>query len=163
MADDYFDSEGTEFFLSLDGTTSVEFDCPTALNNLGFSSSERERSCLNSTISTSTPGKRKLNAFQVPFRVTRGSAVHKYLIGLSEEANPNLLLPYAVGWTDGTTAPVLAAGVYASPGTAPAWTRTVTFGDLKVSEVSFSFAEGEDVMGNMTAMPQSQKTTWKAP
>ena len=161
MASDLFDSEGTEVFLSFDGTTSTEFDCPTGISGVGFTAAERDSSCLNSTISVSKPGKRKLNAFTVPFRVTRGSAAHKFLIALSDEANPNIEIPYAIAWSDGTVAPVLAAGVYGPPGTGPAWTRTVTVGSLYVSAVSFDFADGQDVMGSWTAMPQSQETIWK--
>lgn len=162
MAEDMYDSDGTELFLSLDGTTVINFDCPTALTGLGFTAAEREQSCLNNPISTSKPGKRKLNAFQVPFRVTRGSDAHQYLLGLSEEANPNLELPYAVGWTDGTADPDLdTSGAFVAPGTGPAWTRTTTVGSLYVSAVSFDFNDGQDVMGSFTAMPQSQKTYWK--
>ena len=159
--DDVFDSEGTELFISLDGDVSLNFDCPTALTGLGFTAAERERSCLNNPISFSRPGKRKLNAFQVPFRVTRGSAAHKYLLGLTEETNANIEIPYAVAWTDGTADPVLASGEYVAPGIAPAYTRTTTVGSMYVSAVSFDFADGEDVMGSFTAMPQSQKTYWK--
>lgn len=159
--DEVFDSEGTELFLSLDGATVLNFDCPTAMTGLGFTAAERERSCLNNPIGTRRAGKRTLNAFQVPFRVTRGSEAHQYLFGLSEESNPNLEIPYAVGWTDGSADPVLASGEFVAPGVAPNYTRTTTVGTLQVSGLSFDFAEGEDVIGTFTAMPQSQRTYWK--
>lgn len=161
MAEDVFDSEGSELFLSLDGTTLVAFDCPTGITGLGFSATERESWCLNETISRSRPGKRKLSAFTVPFRVTKGSETHKYLLSLSEEGVANIELPYGIGWSDGTSDPVLTAGEVTPPGTSPNWTRTVTAGSMFVSSVSFDFADGEDVMGSLTAMPQTQKTYWK--
>ncbi len=161
MAENVFDSEGTELFLSLDGTTVITFDCPTGISGLGFTANERESSCLNETVSTSRPGKRKLSAFQVPFRVTKGSVAHKHMLGLSEEGNPNIELPYAIGWSDGVADPALTTGAFVAPGTAPAYTRTTTVGSLYVGSVTFDFQDGEDVMGSFTAMPQTQKTYWK--
>lgn len=158
---EYFDSEGTELFLSLDGTTLVAFDCPTGISGLGFTASERESSCLNETVSVSRPGKRKLNAFQVPFRVTAGSDTHAHLLSLSDPTVANIELLYGIGWTDGTADPVIVTGAVKPPGTDPTWTRTVTAGSLFVSAVSFDFTDGSDVMGSFTAMPQTQKTYHK--
>ena len=161
MADNNYDAEGTELYLSLDGTDVIVMDCPTGLSGFGFTAAERDSSCINETISKSKPGKRKLNNPTIQFRVVKGSEAHQYLLSLSEEgvANPELL--YAVGWTDGTADPTIASGAFVAPGTPPNYTRTFTLGSCYVSAVSFDFADGQDVMGSFTFMPQSQKTYWK--
>ena len=161
MADDVFDSEGSELYLSLDGSTPTVFDCPTGMSGFGFTSAERDSSCLNQPIGKSKPGKRKLNNPQIPFRVTKGSEAHQFLLGLNEEGSANPEILYAVGWSDGTADPTISSGAFIPPGTAPAYTRTCTVGSAYVSAVSFDFAEGQDVMGSFTLMPQSQKTYWK--
>lgn len=161
MADDIFDSEGSELFLSLDGSTVLAFDCPTGMAGFGFSANERDSSCLSETVGKSKPGKRKLNNPTIQFRVTKGSEAHQFLLALSEEGEPNPEILYAVGWSDGTADPVISTGAFVPPGTGPAWTRTCTVGSCYVSAVSFDFAEGQDVMGSFTFMPQSQKTHWK--
>ena len=161
MADNTYDAEGTELYLSLDGTTVTVFDCPTGMSGFGFTAAERDSSCLNETIAKSKPGKRKLNNPTVQFRVIAGSDAHQFLLALSEEGEPNPEILYAVGWTDGTADPVISTGAFVPPGTSPTWTRTCTMGSCYVSAVSFDFADGQDVMGSFTFMPQTQKTEWK--
>lgn len=155
MADNLIDSEGTELFLSFDGTTATAFDCPTGITGLGFTTAERTSSCLNETISKSRPGKRTLSAFQVPFRLIAGSEAHAYLLSLSKEGEANVELPYAIALSDGTADPTLTAGAFVAPGTSPNFTRTVAIGTLYVGSVTIDMADGEDVMGTFTAMPQS--------
>ena len=155
MADNLIDSEGTELFLSFDGTTATVFDCPTGITGLGFTTAERTSSCLNETISRSRPGKRTLSAFQVPFRLTAGSEAHAYLLGLSKEGEANVEIPYAIALSDGTADPTLTAGAFVAPGTSPNFTRTVAVGTLYVGGVTIDMSEGEDVLGTFTAMPQS--------
>lgn len=161
MADNTFDSEGTELFLSLDGTTVAVFDCPTALTGIGFTASERTSSCLNETTSRTKPGKRTLSSFQVPFRLTAGSDVHEYLLNLSKEGAVNGELPFAIGLSDGTADPTLTAGAFVAPGTSPNFTRTVAVGSLYVGGVTIDATEGEDVLGTFTAMPQSLEWFFK--
>lgn len=159
--DDTFDSQGTELYLSLDGTTVVAFDCPTGITGLGITSEERDRGCLNETVGASRPGRRRLTAVTVPFRVVKGSEAHQWLMGLLDPAEPSVEVPFAIGWSDGTADPALASGAFVAPGTGPAWTRTVTAGTAYVSAVNFDFADGQDVIGSFTFMPQSATTTWK--
>jgi len=159
--DNLIDSEGTELFLSLDGTTVLAFDCPTGLTGLGFTAAERESSCLNETISKSRPGKRKLSNFQVPFRLIAGSAAHQYLLNLAKEGEANLELPFAIGLSDGTADPTISSGAFVAPGTPPNYTRTFAIGTLFVGSVSVDATDGEDVLGTFTAMPQSLEWFFK--
>lgn len=161
MADNTFDSDGTELFLSLNGSVAIQFDCPTAITGLGFTATERTQSCLNSTISNKRAGKRELNAFQVPFRLIAGSQAHQYLMSLFDDATANLEIPYAIALTDGTSDPALVSGSFVAPGSSPNWTRTVAVGDLQVSALTIDFNDGEDVMGSFTALPMSVKWYYK--
>ena len=240
-----FNSEGSELYVSLNGINLVVFDCPIGVTGLGFTASERESPCLNEVVGKSRPGKRKLNSFQVPFRLVAGSSTHRYMLSLSEPTVANKEIPYGIGWSDGTanltiaatlvdapragtpvgtvasaavtaggtgytSAPVVAftggggtgataiavltgtvvtsivvteagsgyttvptvalTGGAGTGATATATlsallappTRTATVGSMFVSSVSFDFADGADVMGSFTAMPQSQRT-WHKP
>lgn len=161
MAENLIDSEGTELFLSLDGTTVLAFDCPTGITGMGFTAAERSSSCLNETIAKSRPGKRTLSNFQVPFRLTAGSEAHQYLLSLSKEGEVNAEIPYAIGLSDGTPDPTLTAGAFVAPGTPPNYTRTFAIGTLYVGGVSIDATDGEDVLGTFTAMPQSQEWFFK--
>lgn len=156
MAENTIDAEGSELFITLDGTTVLAFDCPTAITGLGFTAAERESSCLNELLSKSKPGKRKLNNFTVPFRLISGSVAHQHLMSLSTEGVANIEIPYAIGLSDGTADPTLVTGDFVAPGTGPAYTRTTVIGSMYVSSVNFDANDGEDVMGSFTAMPQSQ-------
>lgn len=159
--DNTFDSEGSELFLSLDGVDIIVMDCPTGMSGYGFAAAERDSSCLSETIAKSKPGKRKLNNPTVQFRVIKGSEAHQWLFSLSEEGEANPEILYALAWSDGTADPVIVSGAFVPPGTSPTWTRTCTVGSAYVSAVSFDTADGQDVMGSFTFMPQSQKTYWK--
>lgn len=161
MAENLIDSEGTDLYLSLDGTTVLAFDCPTGITGLGFTAAERTSSCLNETIARSRPGKRTLSNFQVPFRLTAGSVAHQYLLNLSKEGEVNGEIPYAIGLSDGTADPTLTLGAMVPAGTDPNYTRTMAIGTLYVGGVSIDATDGEDVLGTFTAMPQSQEWFFK--
>ena len=100
MADNSIESQGTELFLSLDGTTVLKFDCPTALNGIGFTAGEIPNNCLDSVTETSRPGRKKLNAFSVPFIVQEGSEAHEYVLDLVNNATAEV--PYAIALSNGT-------------------------------------------------------------
>ena len=159
MADNSLDATGTEFFLSLDGTTALKLDCPTAINGIGFSTSEVPNGCLDSIADTSRPGKKKLNTITVPYNVQTGSEAHEYLLNLVN--NPTEEVPYAVAWSDGTDDPTIVAGEFAAPGTDPAFTRTVTAGTGYVASNNIDINNGAIYSGSFTFMPQSQATTFK--
>ncbi|HSD16782.1 MAG TPA: hypothetical protein VLC71_05900 [Thermomonas sp.] len=157
MAEDTIDAVGTELFISLDATTVLAFDCPTAITGLGFTAAERSSSCLNETIAKSKPGKRTLSNFQVPFRLITGSEAHQHLLSLTKEGEPNIELPYAIALSDGTADPTITGGEFVPPGVAPNYTRTMAIGTMYIGSVSIDATDGEDVMGTFTAMPQSQE------
>lgn len=159
--DNTIDADGTELFISLDGTTVLAFDCPTAITGLGFTAAERSSSCLSETVAKSKPGKRTLSNFQVPFRLIAGSEAHQHLLSLTKEGTANIEIPYAVALTDGTADPPITSGAFVPPGTSPNYTRTCAIGTLYVGSVSIDANEGEDVLGTFTAMPQSQEWFFK--
>ena len=151
------DSQGTELFLSTDGTTAVKFDCPTAITGAGYSTAEINEDCLDSPFSTTRPGRKTLSPFTVPFIVQDGSEVHEWL--LSSASTPSALIPYAIALANGVADPVLTAGVFAAPGTAPNYTRTVASGSGYIGNLTIDIANGDVVRGSFTFSPQTQ--TWQ--
>lgn len=159
MADNSFDATGTELFLSLDGTTVLKFDCPTAISNIGFSAPEVPNGCLDSTSDTGRPGKPKLNAINVPYIVQAGSEAHEYLANIPN--SPITELPYCVALSDGTADPTITTGAFVGPGTAGSETRSTYKGTCFVSANAVSIDNGI-VTGSFTFMPQTQTFTPKA-
>lgn len=159
MADNSLDATGTELFLSLDGTTVLKFDCPTAVNGIGFSTDAIPNGCLDEIANTTRPGKKTINALTVPYNVQKGSEAHEYLINLVN--NPTEEIPYAIAWSDGTADPVLTAGEFGAPGTDPAFTRTVTVGTGYVASNNIDINNNAIYAGSFTFTPQSQVTTFK--
>jgi hypothetical protein len=153
------DATGTELFLSLDGTTVLKFDCPTAINNIGFAAGEVANGCLDSTSDTSRPGKPKLNAITVPYIVQAGSEAHEYLANLPN--SPIAELPYCVALSDGTADPTITTGAFVAPGGAGTETRSSYIGTCFVSANAVSIDNGI-VTGSFTFMPQTQTFTPKA-
>lgn len=160
MADNSLDATGTEFFLSLDGTTVLKFDCPTAINGIGFTTGEVPNGCLDDTADTSRPGKKKLNTLSVPYNVQVGSEAHEYLMNLVN--NPTEEIPYAIGWSNGTDDPTIATGAFVAPGTPGAETRTITHGTGYVASNNIDINNGAIYAGTFTFLPQSQTTVFKA-
>ena len=158
MADDTIDSQGTELFLSFNGTDVVAFDCPTAITGLGFTTNEMDNGCLSSTVQTTKPGKKRLNTVSVPFRLISGSVAHQWLLDQTNAASVEI--PYAVGLADGTVDPTLSAGAFVVPGGSNPQ-RTFATGTAFVSGVTIDANDGETVNGTFTFMPQSQVWTHK--
>lgn len=159
MPDNSHDATGTELFLSLDGTTVLKFDCPTAINGIGFTSAKVPNGCLDDTADTSRPGKKTINDITVPYNVQANSEAHEYLLNLVN--NPTEELPYAIGWSDGTDDPTIASGEFVAPGVDPAFTRTVTHGTGYVLSNNVDINNGSIYSGSFTFAPQSQVTTFK--
>lgn len=158
MADDTIDSQGTELFLSFNGTTVTAFDCPTAITGMGFTTNEMDNGCLSDTVQTTKPGKKRLNSITVPYRVISGSVAHRWLMDQTNQ--PSVELPYCIGWADGTADPSLSAGAFQAPGGSNP-TRTCTIGTCFVGGNTIDFNDGEVVTGTFTFSPQSQTTVHK--
>ncbi len=158
--DNSFDSQGTDLFLSLDGTTALAFDCPTALNGLGYTTAEINLDCLDDVIATTRPGKKTLSAFTVPFILQSGSAAHEWLVDTTN--NPTEEVPYAIALSDGTANPTLTAGAFVAPGTSPAFTRSIIAGTGRVGSLTIDANNGDVIRGSFTFSPQSQVWTRKA-
>ncbi len=157
--DNSYDSQGTDLFLSIDGTAVIKFDCPTALNGLGYTTAEINLDCLDAIIETSRPGKKKLSAFTVPFILQGGSDAHAWLLDTTN--NPTEEIPYAIGLSDGTADPTLTAGAFVAPGTPPAFTRTVITGTGYAGSMTIDANNGDVIRGSFTFSPQSQVWTRK--
>jgi hypothetical protein len=160
MADDTIDSMGTELYLSIDGTTWVVFDCPTAFNGIGFTTSEMANGCLNSTIQTTRPGRKTLSPVSVPFRLIDGSATHEWLLGLINA--PSVEVPYFLGLSNGTADPTVALGIFVPPGGLIAPTRSGFMGSTYISSVTLDVNDGEVVSGTFVFTPQSLTPVFKA-
>lgn len=159
MTDNTIDSQGTELYLSIDGTTVLAFDCPTAFNGIGFTTSEMQTGCLNTTVNTTRPGKKTLSPVTVPFRLIDGSAAHEWLIDQMNEAAVEV--PYFIGLANGTADPTLTAGVFVAPGGVTP-TRSGFMGACYVSSVQIDVNDGEVVAGSFTFAPQSMTPVYKA-
>ena len=159
MADNSFDSTGSEFFISLDGTTALRFDCPTAVNGLGFTTDAIPNGCLDAITNTSRPGKKTINALSVPYNVQKGSEAHEYLVNLVSNLTEEI--PYCVAWSDGTADPTLVTGDFVAPGTGPAFTRTCTIGTGYVASNNIDINNNAIYAGTFTFTPQTQVTTFK--
>lgn len=149
MADGSIDSQGTELFLSIDGTAVLKFDCPTALTGLGYDSSEIPLDCLDSVNETSRPGKKKLRPFTVPFIVQDGSEAHEWLLDTTN--NPTVEIPYAIGLSNGTADPTITAGAFVAP-----TGRTVVTGKGYAGSLTVDANGGDVLRGSFTFSPQSQ-------
>jgi hypothetical protein len=160
MADNSFDATGTELFLSLDGTTVLKFDCPTAINGIGFTTNEVNNGCLDDVADTSRPGKKKLNAVTVPYNVQAGSEAHEYLANLQNNVTEEI--PYCIALSDGTADPTITAGAFVAPGGSGTETRSSYIGTCFVSANSAEIQNGNIVTGSFTFMPQSQTFIPKA-
>ena len=159
MADDTIDSMGTELYLSLDGTTGVVFDCPTAFNGLGFTTSEMQNGCLNSTIQTTRPGRKTLSPVSVPFRLLSGSATHEWLLDQINAAA--IELPYCLCLSDGVADPTVALGVFVPPGGTGTETRSGFLGTAYIASATIDINDGEVVSGTFTFNPQSMLPFYK--
>lgn len=160
MADDTIDSMGTELYLSLDGTTAVVFDCPTAFNGIGFTTSEMANGCLNSVIQTTRPGRKTLSPVSVPFRLLAGSATHEWLLGQINA--PSVEVPYLLALSDGTADPTVTAGVFVPPGGLATPSRSGFFGTAYIASATIDINDGEVVAGTFTFNPQSMTPFFKA-
>lgn len=161
MADNSIDSQGTELFLSLDGTTALKFDCPTALNGLGYTTAEINLDCLDNTVETTRPGKKRLNPFTVPFIVQDGSEAHEWLLNTTN--SPTEEVPYCIGLANGTADPTLTTGAFVAPGVDPNFTRTCVIGTGYVGNLTIDANNGDVVRGSFTFSPQSQTWTFRNP
>lgn len=155
MTDNTIDSVGSELFLSFDGATVVAFDCPTAINGLGFTSTQMNTSCLNSPNGTQRPGRRNFTPITVPFRFIDGSAAQEWLLDNMDAAAVEI--PYYIGLANGTADPTMSGGLFVAP-----TTRTGFKGTCYVSDLSIDATDGEVVMGSFTFLPQSVAPTYKA-
>lgn len=159
MTDLSIESQGFELFISLDGTTVLKFDCPTAIEGIGFSTSERSNTCLDSANETARPGRKKINPFSVPFLMQAGSTGQEYILDGTDNAAAEI--PYCIAWSDGTSDPTLSGGAFVAPGGGTP-TRTITHGTGYISALNWGAAENELIRGSFTFSPLTQIYVYKA-
>lgn len=107
-------TQGTQVYAlmpPLTGTgpsTVMEVECATAFNPGGAPKEQIEDTCLSSNERTYKPGLRTPGQASLTINADPNSASHIRLHQLSE-ANGDTTLKWAVGWSDGTAAPTVAA------------------------------------------------------
>lgn len=154
------DSQGSELFFSLDGTTLAKFECPTAITGGGYSTAEINEDCLDSPYASTRPGRKTLSPFTIPFIVQDGSEIHEWLLNTAD--GPSELLPFALALSNGVADPVLTDGEFAAPGTAPAYTRTVAVGNGYIGNLTIDLANGDVVRGSFTFSPKAMVWQFRA-
>lgn len=147
------DAQGTELFLSTDGTTIAKFDCPTAITGLGYSTAEINEDCLDAPFATTRPGRKTLSPFTVPFIVQRGSEIHQWL--LNSANSPSELIPYAIADSDGLADPTLTDGEFVAPIASGDYTRTVAVGTGYIGNLTIDYNNGDLKRGSFTFSPQT--------
>ncbi|MCL8343254.1 phage tail protein, partial [Pseudomonas mosselii] len=107
-------TQGTQVFALMPPTsgtgpfTVVEVECATAFNPGGAPKEQIEDTCLSSNERTYKPGLRTPGQASLTINADPNSVSHIRLHQLSE-ANGDTTLKWAVGWSDGTAAPTVAA------------------------------------------------------
>lgn len=89
-------------------STVMEVECATAFNPGGAPKEQIEDTCLSSNERTYKPGLRTPGQASLTINADPNSVSHIRLHQLSE-ANGDTTLKWAVGWSDGTVAPTVAA------------------------------------------------------
>ncbi len=142
------DSQGTEMFLSPDGTTILRFPCPTAINGIGFTTDSRVSGCLDAPINTPRVGRKTLNSITVPFEVQAGDEAHQMIIGTMN--NPLVEMPYIICDSQGVADPTLVAGAFVAPAD-----RDGYVGKATVSNLTIDYAGNADQTGSFTLAPRT--------
>ncbi|WP_420917336.1 phage tail tube protein [Pseudomonas mosselii] len=107
-------TQGTQVFALMPPTsgtgpfTVVEVECATAFNPGGAPKEQIEDTCLSSNERTYKPGLRTPGQASLTINADPNSVSHIRLHQLSE-ANGDTTLKWAVGWSDGTAVPTVAA------------------------------------------------------
>lgn len=150
-AEDAVQSQGTELFLSADGSTVVKMTCPTAITGLGGAADQIDTTCLDSVEAESVRGFKRPGTVNVPFIFKPMDESHQTLLTDLDESGD--VVDWLIGFSDGVADPTIAAGTW----TAPANRTSVRFRGY-VSDVAIDIATNEVVRGTLTIQRTGGKT-----
>jgi len=111
-------TQGTQiYFIDPTGNTLVTVDCATTFNPGGSPADQIETTCLEATEREYVAGLRTPGQASMSVNADPTNTSHVRMHELSE-ANPQPVLSWAVGWSDGTAAPTVdTAGDFILPTT----------------------------------------------
>ena len=142
-AQDTVPSQGTELFLSADGTAVVKFACPTGITGLGGARDQIDTTCLDSVEAESRGGFKRPSAISVPFVFLPGESSHQQV--MDELNDSGEIVDWMIALSDGTADPTIADGVW----TPPSGRTSVSFRGY-VADVNLDIATNEVVRGTVT-------------
>lgn len=150
-AEDAVQSQGTELFLSADGTAVVKMSCPTAISGLGGAADTIDTTCLDSLEAESIRGFKRPGQMNVPFILLPQDESHQQVLTELDESGD--VVDWLIALSDGTADPTIVAGVW----TPPAARTSVRFKGF-VSDVNVDIATGEVVRGTLVIQRTGPKT-----
>lgn len=132
----------------------VRVECVTGFNPGGNPADQIETTCLEDTVRSYLAGLRTPGQASLTINADPESASHIRLHELSEE-NPQPVLKWALGWSDGTAEPTLDSnGDFVLPGT-----RTWFVFEGYVADFPFDFAQNTVVTSNIS-IQRSGGSSW---
>jgi hypothetical protein len=156
-AEDAVQSQGTELFLSSDGTAVVKMSCPTAITGLGGAADAIDTTCLDSVEAESARGFKRPGQINVPFILLPQDASHQTILDDLDASGE--VVDWTIALSDGTADPTITAGEWTQP-----TTRTTVAFKGYVADVNIDINTGEVVRGTLIIQRTGPKVWgWKAP
>lgn len=148
-------SQGTKvYFIDPANNALVTVECATAFNPGGNPADQLEDTCLEDFERSYKPGLRTPGTASLSINADPASASHVRIYDLSQE-NPPPTVQWAIGWSDGTAAPVVDSnGTFNLP-----TTRTWFTFDGYVSDFPFDFQLNSIVASDIT-IQRSGASAW---
>lgn len=147
-------SQGTQIYAIDPADDSlITIECATSFSPGGSPSDQIEVTCMEAFERSFMPGLRTPGQATIGLNADPAKSTHVRLFELSQE-NPQPVLKFAVGWSDGTTAPTVTAGDFVLP-----TTRTFFTFQGYVSDFPFDFAQNTVVTTTVTVQ-RSGGSTW---
>ena len=151
-------AQGTEiFFIDTTGAAAiVQVECATTFTPGGAPADQIEDTCLEDSDRTYKPGLRTPGQASIGLNADPANASHILMHQLSE-ANPQAVLEWVVGWSDGTAPPTLdVSDDFVLPAT-----RTWFSFQGYISDFPFDFAQNT-VVTSAVSVQRSGGSAWIA-
>lgn len=147
-------SQGTQIYAIDPADDSlITVECATSFSPGGSPSDQIEVTCMEAFERSFMPGLRTPGQATIGLNADPSKPTHVRLFELSQE-NPQPVLKWAVGWSDGTDAPTVLAAEFVLP-----TTRTFFTFQGYVSDFPFDFAQNTVVTSTVTVQ-RSGGSTW---
>jgi len=140
---------GTQLF-TIDAISSktnpklLKFDCPTGITGIGDTTDQIEDTCLEDRVRTYKQGLSTPGQVSVPFNFVPSALSHQLLFVLKDEG---VILPWLIGFTDGTNPPDLNS---TGDGFIPPATRTSISFSGHIAGLEIDVALNEIIRGTLT-------------